>query len=68
MDDEDKARVVDTKKEDLILFRRGLGMEIRNDFGLWRGNTNLMADCHKELPEAASMVIIGAVWQRLQKP
>jgi hypothetical protein len=68
MSDEDKARVRDTKKEDLILFHHGWGTGIRNEFGLWRGNTNLMADCHTEVPDDASMVIIQAVWQRLQKP
>ena len=68
MDDADKARVRDTKKEDLILFHHGWGTGIRNDLGLWRGNTNLMADCHTEVPDHASMVIIKAVWQKLQKP
>ena len=64
----DKARVRDTKKEDLILFHHGWGTGIRNEFGLWRGNTNLLADCHAQHPDDASMVIIKAVWQKLQKP
>jgi hypothetical protein len=66
MDDAEKKAVRDTKKEDLILFHHGLGTGIRNEFGLWRGNTNLLADCHSENPDGASMVIINAVWQRLQ--
>jgi hypothetical protein len=68
MEDADKARVRDTKKNDLILFHHGWGTGIRNELGLWRGNTNLMADCHAQHPDDASMVIIEAVWQRLQKP
>jgi hypothetical protein len=68
MDDADKARVRDTKKADLILFHHGWGTGIRNDFGLWRGNTSLMTDCHTRIPDEASMAIIEAVWQRLQKP
>ena len=67
MTDEDKAHVRGRKKEDLILFHHDWGMGIRNDFGLWKGNTNLIADCHAKHPDNASMVIIEAVWQRLQK-
>jgi hypothetical protein len=68
LNDEEKARVRDTKKDDLISFHHGWGTGIRNEFGLWRGNTNLMAACHADHPDDASMVIIEAVWQRLQKP
>ena len=68
MKDADKARVRDTKKEDLIIFHHGWGTGIRNEFGLWRGNTNLMADCHAQHPDDASMAIIEAVWQKLQRP
>jgi hypothetical protein len=68
MSDADKTQVRDTKKSDLILFHHSWGMGIRNEFGLWKGNTNLMSDCHADEPDAASMVIIEAVWQRLQKP
>ena len=67
MSDEDKIRVRDTPKTELISFHHGWGTGIRNDFGLWRGNTNLMADCHAGHPDDASMVIIEAVWQKLQK-
>ena len=67
MGDAGRKMVRDTKKEKLILFRHGWGTGIRNEFGLWRGNTNLLADCHAEHPDDASMVIIEAVWQRLQK-
>jgi hypothetical protein len=68
MEKSDKARLRDTKKEDLILFHHGWGTGIRNGFGLWGDNTNLMTDCRAQHPDDASMVIIEAVWQSLQKP
>ena len=67
MSEADKQRVRATKKDDLIQFHHGWGTGIRNDFGLWGGNKELMADCHAANPDDASMVIIEAVWQRLQK-
>jgi hypothetical protein len=67
--DESKERVRTTKKEDLIRFHLGWGMGIRNYYGLWRGNTQLIwsacaKPCH---PDNASMAIIEAAWRRLQK-
>jgi hypothetical protein len=67
MDEADKKAVRDTKQRELILFLHGWGTGIRNEFGLRRGNTDLIADCHAEDPERASMIIIEEVWQRLQK-
>lgn len=67
LNDADKKVVRDTKKDDLIRFHHGWGTHIRNEFGLWRDNTNLLVDCHSDHPDGASMVIIEAVWQRLQK-
>lgn len=67
MDEADKQRVGETKKEDLERFYKGWGAGIRNEFGLWRGNTNLLADCHVKHPDDASMAIIEKVWERLRK-
>ncbi len=67
MDDAERRMIRDTKKDGLIEFHHGWGTGIRNEFGLWKGNTNLLADCHAEHPDDASMVIIRAVWERLQK-
>lgn len=66
---EDKERVRTTKKEDLIRFHHGWGTGIRNHYGLWRGNEKLLVSacgrpCH---PDDASMRVIEAVWQALQK-
>jgi hypothetical protein len=67
MSAEDKQKVRATKKEDLIQYHHGWGTGIRNGFGLWRGNRELLADCKSQHPDGASMVIIEAVWERLQK-
>jgi hypothetical protein len=69
MPEKDRERVRTTKKEDLIKFHHGWGTAIRNYYGLWRGNTKLIAaacgkPCH---PDDASTVIIEAVWAALQK-
>ncbi len=67
MSDTDKATVKNKKKEDLIKYHRGWGMGIRNDLGLWQGNEALMKDAKAQHPDDASMVIIEAVWEELQK-
>lgn len=68
MSDEEKTEVRDTPKSELFRFHSVWGAGIRNEFGLWKGNTNLLADCHAEWADDASPVIIKAVWQKLQKP
>jgi len=59
-----------------------LGLWIRNTYGLWRGNRELLADCarlgdpgdgspegaHPRIdPDHASSLILGAAWDRLQE-
>lgn len=67
LSDEDKARVRGTPREDLIMFHHGWGTGIRNSYGLWGGNNALLESCGGGHPDDASMVIIEAVWERLQK-
>lgn len=58
----------DTPRDELLRrYHHGLGTGIRNDFGLSRGNTALLADCgHWEMhADAASSVILQAVWNKL---
>ena len=66
---EDRERVKNTEKADLIKFHHGWGTGIRNDFGLWQGNKALRESacgkpCH---PDDASMIIIEAVWRKLNE-
>lgn len=65
---EDKITVKEEKFCNLIMYHHGWGTGIRNSFGLWRGNTELLKsacgseDCH---PDDASMEIIYGVWNKL---
>jgi hypothetical protein len=63
-----KAEIRSTAKEDLLKFHHSLGLEIRNSFGLWGENAELLstlapANCWGD---NASMVIIEALWSRLR--
>ena len=46
---EDLATVRDTPRENLTLYHFGLGMYIRNQFGLWQGNDDLWRSCCQEV-------------------
>ncbi|WP_242108931.1 DUF6794 domain-containing protein [Luteimonas aquatica] len=56
-------------REDLAGTHFGIGLYIRNHYGLWRGNQSLLksacdgSTCH---PDDASGKIVEALWQRLQ--
>ncbi len=65
---ERKQKIKGTKKEDLIKYHFGWGMGIRNSYGLWKGNTELLKSCGGEdiHPDSCSMVIINRVWDLLQ--
>ena len=65
---EDRALIKSTRKQDLIKFH-GWRTQIRDRYGLWQSNSKLVEEacsgpCH---PDDASMLIIQAVWQALQK-
>jgi len=66
---ENLDRIRGMKKDELIGLHHGFGTFIRNAFGLWRANKELLqscggADMH---PDSASMVIIEALWTDLQQ-
>jgi hypothetical protein len=68
---ESRQVVRDTKREDLILFHlSSWGMGIRKELGLWGQNVYLLRDLSPDQPihaDDASMILIRAVWERLQK-
>jgi hypothetical protein len=72
LDEESKQRVRSTRREDLILLHHGWGTGIRNEFGMWGGNTALVDSCiarqpgAERHPDSASMIIIEGVWQVLR--
>ena len=78
MSDEEKRTLRGTNKEELAKFNFGMGVYIRNKFGLFDGNDALMKACalsqHGEVynifygddPDSAAGVIIEAVWKELK--
>lgn len=66
MSEEDRKRVRETHRQDLIRFHHGWGSGIRNAFGLWQGNTALLESSGCVHPDDCSMVIIERVWEKLQ--
>ena len=69
LSDKEKEIVRNTPAGELDRFHYSLGIWIRNQFGLWRGNKELLKDCGSEKmhPDDASMVIIARVWGKLNK-
>ena len=55
-----------TPKSELIQFHHTGGQWIRNYFGLWKGNEQLMKSTGKTHADDASFVIIEALWESVQ--
>lgn len=56
--------------DDMIDFHFGLGLWIRNNFGLWLGNEALMTECcgfYPRDPDRASGIIMEALGKRLHE-
>ncbi len=66
--DDDHDTIRQMAESDLVTLHFGLGLAIRNEFGLLAGNTALLAACGSAdmHPDDASMVIIRVVWKVLQ--
>jgi hypothetical protein len=64
-----RVKLLETKREDLVQFQQGWGTGIRDSLCLEAGNNNqlMRSACNGDLchPEEASMVIMEAVWDRL---
>ena len=65
--DTDKKLLLSKSAKDLSVFHQFWGMEIRNRFGLWNGNIELLKLCGYMDGDRASMVIITVVWKTLRK-
>jgi hypothetical protein len=63
---EDQDLLREMEADDLWSLHMGLGMAIRNHFKLWQGNDALLAECGSYDPDAASNMIIDALWRRLR--
>ena len=70
---EDKGIIKDIQEDDLNGLHISIGRYIRNEFGLWSGNNELMESCcsvsgvDKLHEDDASAVIITELWRQLQK-
>jgi hypothetical protein len=72
---EDRTNITEVAEDNLFILHYDPGKFILNEVGLWRDNTDLLLDCHrnKEMnapdiptiqPDDASMVTIKALWRR----
>lgn len=69
-----KRQLRELPKGELGRTHHGLGMTIRNIFGLWQGNRALLNSCAAREgypsgmlhPDDVSIVIVRALWERLQ--
>jgi hypothetical protein len=69
---EDQATIKQWEKGEMVgRCHFSLGLWIRNNFGLWGGNSDLMASCAGGKPrgymdpDTASGIILEALWDRL---
>jgi hypothetical protein len=64
------AAVAAMSEDGLRACHFGLGMYIRNEFGLWQQGSPLLQDCMKDAvyihPDDASMLIVRALWAKLR--
>ena len=68
LDKSDLEEIREISEAGLPLLHFGQGQYIRNQFGLWQGNSELLKVCGSEEMHAdhASAVIIMHLWLRLQ--
>ena len=68
----DKTTISNLAEDELINLHINLGEYIRNEFGLWSGNEDLMSSCctiaktDKIHEDTASKIIIETLWERLR--
>lgn len=66
MTGKEKEMLRTTAEEDLVFFHCNWAVNIRNEFGLWHGNDELLESCRESEADGASMAIIRAVWETLR--
>lgn len=65
IDDNSRVLLMSIPQHGLVDFHHGWGTGIRNSFGLWSKTSKLLADCGCAEADDASMVIMKAVWNKL---
>ena len=70
MSDQDRLAVKATPRDELIRHYLGLESYIRNEFGLWQEDSELLHSLtpgsSPEDPDDASLTILEALWTKLQ--
>jgi hypothetical protein len=68
LDESSKDYLVGTPQENLSMLHLGWGMGIRNSFGLWRDNDDLLNSCgDRDMhPDDCSAIIMREVWKELR--
>jgi len=66
--EDDRQKLKFSNQKELRMFHFGWGRGIRNSFGLWGGNKELMRSLGDEKmhPDLASAILIRAVWKELR--
>lgn len=71
LSDDERASIAALARDQLAGLHFGLGMWIRNNLGLWKGNDRLRMAVRTGVQpvhlDDASMVIVEAVWERLRE-
>ena len=63
---EEKFEIAVMPKDKLFDLHFGLGLAVRNAFGLHEADSKLLASCGTSHPDDASGVIISGLWRALQ--
>lgn len=62
----EQVKVAQVEVEHLERLHLGMGIWVRNNFGLWSSNDDLMADTGALDADGAAAVITRAFWQKLR--
>ncbi len=65
--EEEQTRIAQMEAQALSQLHLGLGMWIRNNFGLWQGNHGLLDATEQTAIDDASGFIVDALWKRLRE-
>jgi hypothetical protein len=64
---QEKSALKNTSQDNLIMFHFGWAMRMRNEFGMWAGNDELIRSCGAFEPDGASTAIVKAACMELNK-
>jgi len=67
LSEDERASIAVLARDQLSGLHFGLGLWIRNNLGLWKGNESLLESTGAPNADDASLVIIEAVWRRLRE-